>query len=65
MHPPVTIWFRSATGGAAGCFDGDFYRVRDRPAEFPLTNLVFVQSRDGNTVADDPSTLGGAIPTDI
>ena len=40
-------------------FDGDFYRVRERPGEFPLTNLVFVQSRDGNTVADDPSTLGG------
>ena len=40
-------------------FDGDFYRVRERPGECPLTSLVFVQSRDGNTVADDPSTLGG------
>jgi riboflavin biosynthesis pyrimidine reductase len=40
-------------------FDGDFYRVREGPAEIPLTSLVFVQSRDGNTVADDPSELGG------
>ncbi len=40
-------------------FDGDFYRVRERAGDFPLTSLVFVQSRDGNTVADDPSALGG------
>ena len=33
-------------------FDGDFY-VR------PGVSLVFVQSADGNTGADDPSTLGG------
>jgi hypothetical protein len=39
-------------------FDGTFYRSRpdsDRPA----ISLVFVQSRDGNTVADNPATLGG------
>jgi riboflavin biosynthesis pyrimidine reductase len=40
-------------------FDGDFYRVRERANDFPLTSLVFVQSRDGNTVADDPAALGG------
>jgi riboflavin biosynthesis pyrimidine reductase len=40
-------------------FDGDFFRVRERPGDVPLTSLVFVQSRDGNTVADDPSALGG------
>jgi len=40
-------------------FDGDFYRVRDRLGDLPEMNLVFVQSRDGNTVADNPSTLGG------
>jgi riboflavin biosynthesis pyrimidine reductase len=39
--------------------DGPFY-VRD-PASpgMPVLSLVFVQSREGNTVADDPSTLGG------
>ena len=41
-------------------FDGAFYRSA-RPAGdgLPITSLVFVQSRDGNTVAADPSTLGG------
>src|SRR5687767_2837264 len=41
------------------CFDGAFYRVRDGRADLPLIGLVFVQSREGNTVADNPSTLGG------
>ena len=40
-------------------FDGDFYRVRDGRSDLPLISLVFVQSRSGNTVADNPSTLGG------
>jgi len=39
-------------------FDGDFYRT-SRKEDIPLTNLVFVESREGNTGADDPSTLGG------
>ena len=39
-------------------FDGDFYRA-SRKGDIPVTNLVFVESRDGNTGADDPSTLGG------
>jgi len=39
-------------------FDGDFYRT-SRKEDIPVTNLVFVESRDGNTGADDPSTLGG------
>ena len=41
-------------------FDGVFYRsaVAARPG-IPSTSLVFVQSRDGNTVASDPSVLGG------
>jgi riboflavin biosynthesis pyrimidine reductase len=41
------------------CFDGDFYRVRDGRADRPFISLVFVQSCNGNTVADNPSTLGG------
>lgn len=41
-------------------FDGPFYRTAAPPSpELPMANLVFVQSREGNTVADDPSTLGG------
>ena len=40
-------------------FDGDFYRVRDGRSDLPLISLVFVQSRSGNTVADNPSMLGG------
>ena len=40
-------------------FDGDFYRGRGGLGDLPDMNLVFVQSWDGNTVADNPSTLGG------
>src|SRR5688500_2345237 len=45
---------------SAELFDGAFYRsaAAARP-DIPITSLVFVQSRDGNTVAADPSTLGG------
>ena len=40
-------------------FDGPFYRSASRDSERPAVSLVFVQSRDLNTVADNPSTLGG------
>jgi riboflavin biosynthesis pyrimidine reductase len=40
-------------------FDGLFYVSPTPPAGIPSTNLVFVQSRDGNTVVPDPSSLGG------
>ena len=40
-------------------FDGDFYRNGGDQTDLPLISLVFVQSRSGNTVADNPSTLGG------
>ena len=39
--------------------DGPFFQSPLPPGSVPAVNLVFVQSRDGNTVADDPSTLGG------
>ena len=42
-----------------GLFDGHFYRTDTEPAGLPHVSLVFVQSKDGNTVAADPSTLGG------
>jgi riboflavin biosynthesis pyrimidine reductase len=40
-------------------FDGSFYRSREPGRDRPLVSLVFVQSLDGNTVADNPATLGG------
>ena len=40
-------------------FDGDFYLSRPPDPGRAACNLVFVQSRDGNTGAKDPSTLGG------
>ena len=40
-------------------FDGPFYRSAASDATRPAVSLVFIQSRDLNTVADDPSTLGG------
>ena len=41
-------------------FDGDFLRSTAPAVEgVPITSLVFVQSRDGNTGAPDPSALGG------
>lgn len=40
-------------------FDGDFYRTESAGLGLPVVSLVFVQSRDGNTVADNPSVLGG------
>jgi riboflavin biosynthesis pyrimidine reductase len=43
-------------------YDGPFH-VFQLPDDRPAVSLVFVQSRDGNTVADNPGDLGGG-PTD-
>jgi riboflavin biosynthesis pyrimidine reductase len=43
-------------------YDGPFY-LYEPPGDRPAVSLVFVQSRDGNTVADNPNDLGGG-PTD-
>jgi 5-amino-6-(5-phosphoribosylamino)uracil reductase len=40
-------------------FDGPFYLSPPAAPDLPSTSLVFVQSRDGNTGARNPSTLGG------
>ena len=40
-------------------FDGAFYVREPVIPGLPAVSLVFVQSIEGNTVADDPSTLGG------
>jgi riboflavin biosynthesis pyrimidine reductase len=55
-HPPDAIpigndWTRSL-------FDGPFYVSPPRDAAFPSTSLVFVQSKDGNTGAKNPASLG-------
>jgi riboflavin biosynthesis pyrimidine reductase len=39
--------------------DGSFFQSRPQRAHRPSVNVIFVQSRDGNTVAEDPSSLGG------
>lgn len=41
-------------------FNGAFYQSA-APAQrgLPIVNLVFVQSREGNTIADNPQLLGG------
>src|SRR5688572_20645673 len=38
--------------------DGRFF-LSPETSDLPSINLVFVQSREGNTFADDPSALGG------
>lgn len=43
-------------------YDGPFH-VFPAPKDRPAISLVFVQSRDGNTGADNPADLGGG-PTD-
>jgi riboflavin biosynthesis pyrimidine reductase len=40
-------------------FDGPFYLSPAGCGDLPAASLVFVRSRDGDTVADNPSTLGG------
>ena len=40
-------------------FDGAFYLSPPRSDEWPSTSLVFVQSKNGNTGAANPASLGG------
>jgi riboflavin biosynthesis pyrimidine reductase len=46
-------------GWSRTLFDGPFYLSSASAADVPTVSLVFVQSRDGNTGARNPSTLGG------
>jgi riboflavin biosynthesis pyrimidine reductase len=52
LEPIGNAWSRRVFGGA-------FYVSPSLDATRPACSLVFVQSRDGNTGARDPSTLGG------
>jgi riboflavin biosynthesis pyrimidine reductase len=47
-------WSRSMFGGL-------FYVSPPANADVPSANLVFVQSREGNTVTHDPASLGGGL----
>jgi riboflavin biosynthesis pyrimidine reductase len=55
LHGVGTDWTRRY-------YDGNFHLV-PAPDGTPAISLVFVQSREGNTGADDPAILGGG-PTD-
>src|SRR5262249_24293700 len=50
LAPVVNAWSSTA-------FDGPFYQ--SSPAGRSSMGVVFVRSRDGNTGASDPATLGG------
>jgi hypothetical protein len=56
--PPDTL---SVIGNAwsRAMFGGLFYVSHAPSPDLPAANVVFVQSRDGNTVTTDPSSLGG------
>jgi riboflavin biosynthesis pyrimidine reductase len=56
LRPIGNAWTRER-------FDGDFY-LFDPPQQLPALSLVFVQSRNGNTVASNPAKLGGG-PVDF
>lgn len=52
-------YLRLATPWSSDAFGGPFYVRDSAPAnERPTCSLVFVQSAEGNTVADDPTDLG-------
>ena len=42
-------------------FDGPFYESQPVDPALPALNIVFVQSRDGNTGTDNPQELGGGL----
>jgi riboflavin biosynthesis pyrimidine reductase len=66
IHPLLTIEDNPQIGHfeiigndwTRACFDGPF-RQAPVPGDVPAINLVFVQSRDGNTGAANPDDLGG------
>jgi len=52
LQPIATPWSSVA-------FGGPFYVREPSSAGLPTCSLVFVRSADGNTVADNPASLGG------
>ena len=67
LTPLTTIEDRTGEHGWIGIgnrwtrdlYDGPFYIPAENGTGTPIVSLVFVQSSDGNTGADDPSELGG------
>ncbi len=58
---PAAGWSGIGNQWTRDLYDGPFYISADSEtagASTPLVSLVFVQSRDGNTGADDPGDLG-------
>jgi riboflavin biosynthesis pyrimidine reductase len=58
-NPPDAA-IRIGNDWSRAVFDGNFYMSPDQSSQ-PVSNLVFVESLDGNTGAHDPSTLGGGL----
>ena len=56
-HDPAAMAIGSAWSQAL--FDGNFYTSPPPEQSRPACNLVFVQSRDGNTGGRNPTALGG------
>jgi riboflavin biosynthesis pyrimidine reductase len=61
LSPPEVPAGMEALGNdwSRALFDGWFFRVARGAQDVPNISLVFVESIDGNTVADDPGELGG------
>src|SRR4029079_10747133 len=59
-HPPAGA-IAIGNDWSIRLFDGLFYVPLARSPDRPACSLVFVQSADGNTGADDPETLGGGV----
>jgi riboflavin biosynthesis pyrimidine reductase len=59
LEQPTSGLDRVGNAWTRKLFDGNFYVSPPPDQERPACSLVFVQSRDGNTGARNPSTLGG------
>jgi riboflavin biosynthesis pyrimidine reductase len=59
VEAPPESMVRLGNEWSTRLFDGPFYQSAARDLRRPSCALVFVQSADGNTGADDPGTLGG------
>jgi riboflavin biosynthesis pyrimidine reductase len=59
VDQPASDVIPIGNGWTRRMFDGPFYGSAAPSNELPSTSLVFIRSRDGNTGAADPSSLGG------
>jgi len=61
FEQPDTSFIAIGTAWTDDLFDGAFYQSPPPSPTRPACSLVFVQSRDGNTGARNPLTLGGGL----